>query len=666
MKRLLHPALTVIILLLPGSAAADRIQPSDLIYQGAFRLPGTGGESGWGWSGSALAYYPAGDPNGPDDNYPGSLFGTGHDWYQYVSEISIPVPVISAGKSVDELNTASTLQPFSNIRGNLFGDFEIPRVGLEYLPPQGNQTTGKLYFCWNQHLQTSPLQPTHGWCELDLSSPNPAGPWYIGGYDNYSTTDYLFSIPEEWAGASLEGRRLATGRFRDGGQGGQGPSLFACAPWQVGNPPAPRATIPSAPLLLYSTSYWGDPHGGAYKMDRYHHSDMWPGAAWPTVGDRSAVIFVGTKGQGDCWYGNQDGPCLECDDRGWWSTSFDGEIIFYDPDDLAAVAAGTMEPYEPQPYAVMKIDDVLYHIDSPQMYDHVQAASFDRANGLLYIFEPLADGDKPLVHVWKIAGSGAPTPVPVPSPPPEIPVYGSGDYNGDGIAEIAVFRGSTGLWAIRGVTRVYFGGGGDRPVPGDYDGDGTTGIGVFRPGSGLWAIRQYTRTYFGSAVDRPIPGDYKGDGSCEVGVFRETSGLWAVKDLTRIYFGRQGDIPVPGDFDGDGTVEVGIFRRSSGLWGIRGFDRIYYGSTDDTAVPGDYDGDGRCDVGIFRGNTGLWAILGITRTYFGAGSNRPVPADFTGNGADDIGIFGGSTGLWVIRGVTRVYFGGSNDVPVTR
>jgi hypothetical protein len=38
------------------------------------------------------------------------------------------------------------------------------------------------------------------------------------------------------------------------------------------------------------------------------------------------------------------------------------------------------------------------------------------------------------------------------------------DYNGDGIDEIGILRNSSGLWAITGVTRAYFGGDGDIPV----------------------------------------------------------------------------------------------------------------------------------------------------------------------------------------------------------
>jgi hypothetical protein len=46
----------------------------------------------------------------------------------------------------------------------------------------------------------------------------------------------------------------------------------------------------------------------------------------------------------------------------------------------------------------------------------------------------------------------------------DIPV--SGDFDGDGTTDTAIFRGSTGLWAIQDVTRVYFGNDGDISVSG--------------------------------------------------------------------------------------------------------------------------------------------------------------------------------------------------------
>jgi hypothetical protein len=399
----------------PAPPALGLIQPADLVYRGAFRLPADPEWMGWEWAnwGSALTYYPDGDPPGATDGYPGSLFGTGHDWYQLVSEVNIPVPVVSPGKDVGDLNTATTLQPFADIRGGLFGEMEMPRVGLAYLPARGGQTSGKLYFAWSPHLNEGATDPSHGWAELDLSNPQPAGAWRVGEYWNYVTGDYLFDIPQSWADAYAAGRSLATGRFRDGGQGAQGPSLFAIAPWAEGNPPQPGATLPATPLLLYGNAYEPDPPS----MDGYHHSDEWTGAAWlisssqMAAGSKAAVLFVGTKGTGDCWYGCADGTVWEppyppeCPDgsgRGWWSTGFVGQFLFYDPADLAAVASGQMETWEPQPYATLDVDEVLYHITSTQQKYHLAAAAFDRARGLLYVLEPLTDEDRPLVHVWAV------------------------------------------------------------------------------------------------------------------------------------------------------------------------------------------------------------------------------------------------------------------------
>ncbi|MCX6349185.1 MAG: VCBS repeat-containing protein, partial [Candidatus Aureabacteria bacterium] len=550
-QRFIAVRIVLFLSLLPaGGAFAQPLQPGDLEYAGAFRLPDwPDPEIGWPWGGSALAYYPGGDPSGPNDGCPGSLFGTGHDWNQYVSEISIPRPVISPGKNLSDLNTASTLQGFRDIRGGLFpfSSYELPRVGLEYLPPQGGQSAGKLYFCWGQHNQEMETTPSHGWCGLNLEQPGSVGPWRIDNLLNYVTNDYIFSIPPSWADAHVPGMYLATGRFRDGGQGGEGPSLIAYSPGNQGNPPPAQATLPAAPLLLYGNAYEPNPPA----MVDYHHSDEWSGGAWLTAGVKSAVIFVGTKGLGDCWYGCPDGTVWEppyppsCPDRGWWSTYFAGRFVFYDPSDFAAVAAGQMPPHQPQPYAAMDIDSVLFAHPGEREKYHTGGCAFDRDRGLLYLFEPLADGDKPLVHVWKVHGNGgAPTPVPAPTPPPPPPfrpVFPSGDYNGDGTTDIAIFRGSSGMWLVRNLTRAYFGSSTDYPLPADYDGDGTTDIAIFRESFGMWSVRNLSRFYLGSGGDAPVPGDYDGDGTSEAGIFRESFGMWSIRNITRIYFGATGD-----------------------------------------------------------------------------------------------------------------------------
>jgi hypothetical protein len=306
---------------------------------------------------------------------------------------------------------------------------------MAYLPAQGAQTSGKLYLGWGQHFQEDPdlRVASHMWCDVTLT--NPRGAWRIGSYSPYSVNGYLFEIPAAWADAHTPGLRLATGRFRDGGWGGQGPALFACGPWNHGNPPPDNAVLDAAPLLLYSSTATDVPP--YHTMADYHHADEWAGGAWVTAGDRAAVVFVGTKGTGHCWYGLPDGtvwpeeppyPPDPLGQRGWWSTGFVGRMLFYDPDDLAAVAAGARAPHEPQPYAALDLDADLWAVGSLQQKHHVADVAFDRARGLLYVLEPFADGEKPLVHVWA-ASSGALTA----RPDALIRAHGDAAWVGDGI-----------------------------------------------------------------------------------------------------------------------------------------------------------------------------------------------------------------------------------------
>ncbi|NIA20636.1 MAG: hypothetical protein GWP05_01425 [Anaerolineaceae bacterium] len=391
-----------------STSAAERIEPGDLVYKGAFRLPDEPEEVGWGWSGQGLAYRSDGDPKDKADGYPGSLFGVGHDWHQYISEITIPEPVVSAKKNLAELKTARTIQKFHDIRGKKFPEMEQARSGLAWLPKQGQQTSGKLYFCWGPHMDEGSTAPSHGWCETDLANPQTAGPWKLGGLWTYVTTDYIFPIPKAWADKHTPGMRLATGRFRDGGQGSQGPTIFAYGPWNEGNPPKAGATVRATTLLQYSSVTDQVQH----KLKGYHHSDEWSGGAWLTSGGRSAVVFVGTKGQGKCWYGFANGvvwpeegpwppvPEAPNDQRGWWSSSFTAQIVFYDTGDLAEVAAGRKKPYEVQPFATLEIEKLLYRARPQPEFHHVGAAAFDRRRGLLYVIEFRGDEDKSLVHTW--------------------------------------------------------------------------------------------------------------------------------------------------------------------------------------------------------------------------------------------------------------------------
>jgi spore coat protein A, manganese oxidase len=79
-----------------------------------------------------------------------------------------------------------------------------------------------------------------------------------------------------------------------------------------------------------------------------------------------------------------------------------------------------------------------------------------------------------------------------------IPV--SGDYDGDGKTDVAVYQTSTGHWFLVGSTdgfmqHLSFGGSGFIPVPGDYDGDGKTDTAVYNTTNGNWFIAQSTEGF---------------------------------------------------------------------------------------------------------------------------------------------------------------------------
>ncbi len=429
-----------------------RLAPADLEYLGAFRLPDRPAASPpahtWEYGGEALAYRPAGDPGGEADGFPGSLVGSGLDQFNEVSEISIPAPRISPGKDPEELPTATTLQPFADIRGGLWQTLtELPRLAMCVLSDP--RTGEKLHVAWGQHIQDDAATrvASHGWCNLDLAAPQTQGGWWIGDESLYSVNGYLFEIPEAWAAAHVGGRRLATGRYRDGGWSGMGPALFAYAPWLAGNPPPPGTRLDPVPLLRYSHTRSDDPDPTSVRLAGYQHADEWEGGAWITTpSGKAAVVFAGTKGTGQyCWYGWLDPtgsglPCVETEVggepmcfradhtpcpaalvrecpghtsyRGWWSSSFTARLVFYDPTDLATVAAGEWQPYEPQPYASLDLDATLFlpdpTVEPDQTGRGVQRRyrlgemAYDRLRGHLFLLEKFADGAKPIVHVWKV------------------------------------------------------------------------------------------------------------------------------------------------------------------------------------------------------------------------------------------------------------------------
>ena len=248
------------------------------------------------------------------------------------------------------------------------------------------------------------------------------------------------------------------------------------------------------------------------------------------------------------------------------------------------------------------------------------------------------------------------------------------DYDRDGKADIAVWRrrdsGEEGVWYIQrsgdgGVTRQQFGAAqlADQPVAADYDGDGRADIAVYRPPSSTTPAMWYVfrsldgaviQQQFGTFGDVPVPGDYDGDGRADFAVWRPGSGTWYIMNSrdgsqTGRQWGVWSDVPVPADYDGDGRTDIAVWRPQTGEWLIiysstGQVATIQFGSPGDAPVPQDYDGDHRADLAVWRPQTGEWFILNsgdgsITQRQWGARGDLPIPNDYEGFGRADLTVY---------------------------
>jgi hypothetical protein len=282
------------------------------------------------------------------------------------------------------------------------------------------------------------------------------------------------------------------------------------------------------------------------------------------------------------------------------------------------------------------------------------------------------------------------------------------DYNGDGTDDLGLFDDIKGKWLIASISkpgkkgvsaaaytilRKKFGKKYDIPVPGDYNGDGKADLAYYRETTGEWSVlKQFKLEDFGQYRDIPVPGDYNGDGRTDPALFRPTTGEWFLYDVdtqktTTVKFGKPGDVPVPGNYNGDaaGWTDLGIFNVISGDWRVAIYNvkkekwivtkklrkptkkmlSVSYGEIGDIPMQADYDGDGTTDHAVYvRGNS-AWKIMNQYELEFGNRDMIPVPNDWAGLGRVIPAMFDPKTGKWsAVDDLLSTKFGKKAGLPL--
>ncbi len=250
------------------------------------------------------------------------------------------------------------------------------------------------------------------------------------------------------------------------------------------------------------------------------------------------------------------------------------------------------------------------------------------------------------------------------------------------------------------------GGSGGAPVAwgADFDGDGLADPAVYAESAGAWSVLfsaggyAQASTTFGGTGWVAVARDYDGDGKCDPAVYETgapsagsgQAGAWAVMLSSAGYgiarapgFGGADCVPAPGDFDGDRMADPAVYEASAGAWYVMlsgagyGIARAMFGGAGWQPAVADYDGDGRCDPALYSETTGQWQVLlsggGYTVAVlsgFGGAGWQPAVADYDGDTLADPALFDPAVGSWRFRLSASGYaeaslagFGGEGDTP---
>lgn len=352
-----------------------RLSVNDLTYLGSFSVPNQDANGRpLGYSGHALSYNPA--------NH--SLYFGGHDWYQELCEVGIPEP-LGAGQTATILQNCTDVSEGRlgliddgsiKLGGTLLHQGQLIVSAYSYYDADGNQSVS--------HFVSSP----------DLSqSGDVAGPFAVGDWAGV-VSGYMAPVPAEWQAAL--GGPVLTGNccLSIISRTSYGPAVTVFDPQDLGS----QDPAPNIPLLAYPADHPLAEWDATSPL--FNGSTQIRGIALPP-GSRS-LLFFGRQGIGEFCYGTGE----DCGDpvqssQGTHAYPYVHQVWAYDLNDLASVSNGDLAPWEVQPYAVWRLDEMD---DSGSAT--LSGAAYDPAGGRVYLTENY--GEDPQVHVYQVSVPAAP------------------------------------------------------------------------------------------------------------------------------------------------------------------------------------------------------------------------------------------------------------------
>jgi len=327
------------------------------------------------------------------------------------------------------------------------------------------------------------------------------------------------------------------------------------------------------------------------------------------------------------------------------------------------------------------------------------------ANGKFAVQLPFALSNGTItvaVSVADAAGNQGPT-----SGPLTVTIVSvDADYTDAGKTTPALFRragNGGGYWFIQGVTNstgIQFGGSTvDVPFAGDFDGDGKADLALYRPGTNTWFINRTTLGFetfdLGQPGTTPAVGDFDGDGKTDTAAYDAATGTWTISTTSNglqtvkfndpaVFTPRPGDVPVPGNYNGGiAADQLAVYRPSTGQFFIKSVSGdamsilvVPGWKPGSVPVPGNYDDSAsrrKTEAAVYDPGTGTFSILGPNGAYtvtFSPG-DIPAPGDYGGVGRTQAAVYHLDTATGVNSFVvgnpaTQTFmFGGNGDIPVT-